>query len=94
MPANPASVARRAIARSLQLPALAGAIEDGADLRDRLGADWLDMIAIAATIEDELDVSINDEELAAVVTVADVIGLAERKVHRCSAGGPDKPSEL
>jgi len=76
---NPATVARRAVARALQLPALAGAIKDDANLREQLGADWLDMIAIAASVEDDLDVSIDDEELRAVVTVADLILMAEMK---------------
>lgn len=75
-----ACTVRRAIGRVLHLRALTGAIADDASLRDRLAADSLDMIAIAASIEDDLDIAIGDDELASAVTVGDLVALAERKV--------------
>lgn len=76
---NPTAVVRRTVARELQIAALRGSIDDAATLRGDLAADSLDMIAIAAAIEDDLDIAIDDEELASIVTVADLIRVSEAK---------------
>ena len=48
---------------------------------ESLQFDSLDMMELAFSIEDEFDIEIQDEEIEAIKTVADVIKLVEGKVN-------------
>lgn len=56
------------------------AVTNGAHFTSDLGADSLDMIELAMRFEQELDISIADDESESCATVADVLHLLERKV--------------
>ncbi|WP_050636320.1 acyl carrier protein [Candidatus Stoquefichus sp. SB1] len=49
------------------------------NLKDDLGIDSLAAVELSLDLETEFDVEISDEELAALVTVADIVKLIESK---------------
>ena len=50
-----------------------------ANLKDDLGLDSLAAVELSLELETEFDVRIEDEELAKLVTVADIVSLLESK---------------
>ena len=50
-----------------------------ANLKDYLGIDSLAAVELSLELETEFDVRIEDEELAKLVTVADIVSLLESK---------------
>ena len=50
-----------------------------ANLKDDLGIDSLAAVELTLELETEFDVRIEDEELAKLVTVADIVSLLESK---------------
>lgn len=50
-----------------------------ANLKDDLGIDSLAAVELSLELETEFDVRIGDEELAKLVTVADIVNLLESK---------------
>ena len=50
-----------------------------ANLKDDLGIDPLAAVELSLELETEFDVRIEDEELAKLVTVADIVSLLESK---------------
>ncbi|EHJ7845344.1 acyl carrier protein [[Clostridium] innocuum] len=50
-----------------------------ANLKDNLGIDSLAAVELSLELETEFDVRIEDEELAKLVTVADIVSLLESK---------------
>ena len=50
-----------------------------ANLKDGLGIDSLAAVELSLELETEFDVRIEDEELAKLVTVADIVSLLESK---------------
>ena len=50
-----------------------------ANLKDGLGIDSLAAVELSLELETEFDVRIEDEELAKLVTVADIVNLLESK---------------
>ena len=50
-----------------------------ANLKDDLGIDSLAAVELSLDLETEFDVEISDEELAALVTVEDIVKLIESK---------------
>lgn len=50
-----------------------------ANLKDDLGIDSLAAVELSLELETEFDVRIEDEELAKLVTVADIVSLLESK---------------
>lgn len=55
-------------------------VTDTAHWSDEFGADSLDQIDIAMTIEDEFMVQLDDEHMADVWTIADAIKVVEAKL--------------
>lgn len=56
------------------------AVQDDAIFASDLGADSLDMIELAMRFEEELDISIADDESEACETVRDALNLIQSKV--------------
>ena len=56
------------------------AVRDDAHFDADLGADSLDMVELAMRFEEELDISIGDEESEGCVTVRDALDLIQTKV--------------
>ena len=52
---------------------------------DDLGADSLDAIELAATLEEKFGISIPEDEAKQIATVADVVGLVEQKLQTKSS---------
>ncbi len=50
-------------------------------LKDDLGIDSLDSVELVLELETQFDVRIEDEELAALVTVGDIIELIQTKTN-------------
>lgn len=50
-----------------------------ANLKDDLGIDSLAAVELSLELETEFDIRIEDEELASLVTVADIVKLLESK---------------
>ncbi len=50
-----------------------------ANLKDDLGIDSLAAVELSLELETEFDVRIEDEELAKLITVADIVSLLESK---------------
>jgi len=55
------------------------AVRNDAHFAEDLGADSLDMIELAMRFEEELDISIADDETEACATVGDALTLLEAK---------------
>ena len=56
-----------------------GDIKLESNLKDDLGIDSLAAVELSLDLETEFDVEISDEELAALVTVKDIVELIESK---------------
>lgn len=56
-----------------------------ADTLDSLGVDSLDRVEIVMDLEDEFNIEVSDEEMASLVTVADLIILVEAKLPQPAA---------
>ena len=69
---------RSLIANHLAVPM--DAVRDSAGFATDLGADSLDMIELAMRFEEELDISIADDEGEACATIRDALNLLNRKV--------------
>lgn len=63
-------------------------ISAGESLRDDLGIDSLDAILLVLELEDRLGIDIDDDELAALVTVGQLLALVEAKSRGLRAGPP------
>ncbi len=50
-----------------------------AKIIDDLGADSLDAVELSMALEDELDITVEDEEFASLVTVQDVLDYIDEK---------------
>ena len=58
-------------------------VADGADLRDDLGADSLDMVELVMAAEEVLGIpEIDDEECYKIKTVSDLVACVERYVNK------------
>lgn len=53
-------------------------ITEKTDLLYELGADSLTLVSLVGDVEDHFEISIDDEELAQLATVGDLVGLIER----------------
>lgn len=53
-----------------------------AHFADDLGADSLDLVELVEAIEEAFGISVDDEELAEVTTVAEAVALVEAKLRR------------
>lgn len=60
-------------------------IHSTADTLDSLGVDSLDRVEIVMDLEDEFSIEVSDEEMANLVTVADLINLVEAKLPQPAA---------
>ena len=58
----------------------ASAITPEANFADDLDADSLDLVELVMALEEEFDISVEEEELSAVATVADALALVESKL--------------
>lgn len=59
---------------------LQGEVKPEDMLEGRLGMDSLDKIELVMALEDEFEITIEDEDAEKCVTVADVIALVEREI--------------
>jgi acyl carrier protein len=57
-------------------------LRDDADFLNDLGADWLDVVEIIATIETEFGMEFDDGVIDKLKLVGDLIGFVERSGHR------------
>ena len=57
-----------------------GDLEDGANLRDGLGLDSVDVVSIVSQIERRFHIRLTHQELEKLVTVADVLDLLQVKL--------------
>lgn len=77
---------RLIVARGIELPE--DALPPDARFVEDLGADRLDLLQIVAGLEREFTIRIEDHEVSALVTLADVTALIERRMagraHACS----------
>lgn len=64
----------------------AAEITRAARLVDDLGMDSLDAVELAIAAERQFDITLGDDQVAALRTVADLIGLVERLVAGRTAG--------
>ena len=60
-------------------------VRDDSDFAMDLGADSLDMIELAMRFEEELDISIADDESESCATVGDALQLIQMKVPNIQA---------
>lgn len=79
-PGERAQRVRQIIAKQLGYPV--EKVSDESDIFDDLGADSLDRIELVIDLEREFSVDIDDDSIERVQTVAQVIGVVERKVGR------------
>ena len=56
-------------------------IREAAHLVDDLDLDSVDAVALAVRLEEEADVELSEDELRALRTVGDVVGLVQRRVR-------------
>lgn len=54
-------------------------IKLGSKIKDDLGADSLDLFELISKIEDELDVTIEEDDYSKLVTVKDIVDYIESK---------------
>ncbi len=57
-----------------------GDLEDGANLRDGLGLDSVDVVSIVSQIERRFRIRLSQQELEKLVTVGDVLDLLQAKL--------------
>ena len=55
-------------------------ISEGSSLTGDLGADSLDLVDLAMSIEDEFDIELSDEALEKIKTVGDLVSYIEDKI--------------
>jgi acyl carrier protein len=55
-------------------------LQDGANLRDGLGLDSVDVVSVVSQIERQFRVRLTHEELEKLVTVRDVLDLLQAKI--------------
>ena len=55
-------------------------ITDGASITGDLGADSLDLVDLAMSIEDEFDIELSDEALDKIKTVGDLAAYIEERI--------------
>lgn len=55
-------------------------ITDGASITGDLGADSLDLVDLAMSIEDEFDIELSDDALEKIKTVSDLVAYIENKI--------------
>lgn len=79
---------RRRLAETAGREADGLAISAGESLRDDLGIDSLDAIILVLELEDRLGIDIDDDELAALVTVGQLLALVEAKSRGPRPGPP------
>lgn len=60
----------------------AAKVKEEASLKDDLGIDSLDSVEMVLELESEFDIKIEDEEIAKLVTVGDVVNLINQKAAR------------
>ena len=56
------------------------AVVEGASFKDDLDADSLDLVELVMALEEQLDVSVPEEELEGIATVGDAVTLLLSKV--------------
>jgi acyl carrier protein len=56
-------------------------LEDGANLRDGLGLDSVDVVSVVSQIERQFRIRLTHEELEKLVTVRDVLDLLQMKIE-------------
>jgi len=74
---------RRIVAREVE--AEPGEIKVGDAIQRGLGADSLSMMQIAMAVEEEFDITVEDDELEKLVTVGDVVLAIEKKLTVAAA---------
>ena len=62
------------------LAAAASAVTAEASFSDALNADSLDLVELVMALEEEFDISVDEEELSDVATVGDALALVESKL--------------
>ena len=55
-------------------------ISEGSSITADLGADSLDLVDLAMSIEDEFDIELSDEALEKIKTVGDLVSYIEDKI--------------
>ena len=65
-----------------QLNIDAGKITENSKVIDDLGADSLDVVEMLMTLEDELNVTVTDEESVNLKTVGDIVKLIDSKTKK------------
>ena len=55
-------------------------ITDGASITGDLGADSLDLVDLAMSIEDEFDIELSDDALEKIKTVSDLVAYIEDRI--------------
>ena len=55
-------------------------INEGSSITGDLGADSLDLVDLAMSIEDEFDIELSDEALEKIKTVGDLVSYIEDKI--------------
>ena len=55
-------------------------ISEGSSITGDLGADSLDLVDLAMSIEDEFDIELSDEALEKIKTVGDLVSYIEDKI--------------
>ena len=60
-------------------------IQPGAHLMDDLDLDSLDAVELAHSLEDEVGVTLEDEDLGSLRTVRDIVAFVSERAHGASA---------
>ena len=55
-------------------------INEGSSITGDLGADSLDLVDLAMSIEDEFDIELSDEALEKIKTISDLVSYIEDKI--------------
>jgi acyl carrier protein len=79
---------RRAVRDELEF---ASPVEPHHDLRADLALDSMGALVLAVALEDRFRVKLDDEDAAAVRTVADLVALVERRVEARRTAGARAP---
>ena len=64
----------------------ASAVTPEANFADDLDADSLDLVELVMALEEEFDITVEEEELSDVATVGDAVTLVESKLRVIGAG--------
>ncbi|MFI5168330.1 MAG: acyl carrier protein [Thermoanaerobaculales bacterium] len=79
---------RRTLRDELEFPS---PVEPHHDLRADLALGSMGALVLAVALEDRFRVKLDDEDAAAVRTVADLVALVERRVEACRTAGARAP---